>query len=220
LHAAIDNWLFLILVGVAALFRLLAKAASSSKTSESPDQSNSPPASQPEQRDESPRSDEEQIRKFLEALGQPRSANVPQPVRPRTDLPPRPIAPVRPPPTVPVSDLRKLMPASGKEAEAGAPLPETRSVRRRFQPKPPAPTKPRDVPAYEVDAQSLPPERIEKSKAAQPLPGERQTPADSAAGDVIQLLRNRGTLRQAMILREIFGAPRSLQPMEDLPGTA
>ncbi|MFL6513840.1 MAG: hypothetical protein ACJ8M1_02325 [Chthoniobacterales bacterium] len=221
LFAAIDNWLFLILIGVAALFRLLAKAASSTKTSEPPEQSSSPPANQIEQPRESPASDEEQIRKFLEALGQPRSANVPRPVRPRTDVPPRPVAPVRPPTTMaPVSDLRKLMPASGKEVEAGAATPDTPSIQRGFQPKPAVAIQPRDVPVYEIDTPSQTLERVGNTKATQQLAAERQTATDSAGSDVIQLLRSPRSLRQAIILREIFGAPRGLQPMEDLPGTA
>jgi hypothetical protein len=34
------------------------------------------------------------------------------------------------------------------------------------------------------------------------------------------LLRTQDGLRQAIVLREIFGPPRSLRPLEDLPGTA
>jgi hypothetical protein len=221
MFAAIDNWLFLILLAAAALFRLLTKVASAAKTSEPPEQSSSPPARQGQQPQESGSSDEDQIRKFLEALGQPRSGNVPPPVRPRTDVPPRPVAPVRPPPSmVPLTDLRKLRPASGKEAERGEQGGEPGSMRKRFQPKSPRPVQPRDVPAYEVDVPSVAPEVPRTPTPTRPVIAEPQVAGGSAAADAIQLLRNPQSLRQAIILREIFGVPRSLQPLEDLPGTA
>src|SRR5947208_15735122 len=42
-------------------------------------------------------SDQERIRKFLEALGQPPASRPPPPVVARTDIPPRRLAPVQPP---------------------------------------------------------------------------------------------------------------------------
>src|SRR4051794_20069575 len=95
--AAIDNLIFLLLVGVAALLRWLATKANSSGQDD--DSRKTPPVPPPERSiRESSSSDEEQIRKFLEALGRPRDANAPPPVAPRTNVPPRPVAPVRPPP--------------------------------------------------------------------------------------------------------------------------
>src|SRR5205085_7199044 len=47
--------------------------------------------------DEADETDEDRIRKFLEALGQPTTSKPPPPVAARTDIPPRPVAPVRPP---------------------------------------------------------------------------------------------------------------------------
>jgi hypothetical protein len=220
MFAAIDNWLFLILIAAAALFRLLAKAASATKTSEPRERSSPPPANTSEQRQQ-PSSDEEQIRKFLEALGQPRSANVPPPVRPRTDVPARPVAPVRPPPSmVPVSDLRKLWPAAGRGADRGEQGGEPSSIPRPFQPKSPSPAKSPGVPEYEVDAPSLAPDIAGTTQPALPVTAAAQAAPGSASADVMQSLRNPRSLRQAIILREIFGAPRGLQPLEDLPGAA
>src|SRR5437016_14154671 len=95
----LENLLFILLIAMAALFRLLAsKAGQTKKKLQNPDQRSTTSP----QLGESPRrarveSDEERIRKFLEALGQPATSRPPPPVAPRTNIPPRPLAPVRPP---------------------------------------------------------------------------------------------------------------------------
>src|SRR6266536_6717455 len=96
----LDNLLFLLLVAVALLFRWLAsKAGQTSKGSEeSEPRSTSTPRTPPLIPHSPAEADEERVRKFLEALGQPTTAKPPPPIVPRTDIPPRPVAPVRPPP--------------------------------------------------------------------------------------------------------------------------
>src|SRR5881396_2883928 len=95
--AHFDNLIFLLLLAVALLFQLLARAVGKKNTDEVE------PTSKPAPRMPKPiprvpaQSDEERIRKFLEALGQPAASRPPPPVTPRTDIPPRPLAPVRPP---------------------------------------------------------------------------------------------------------------------------
>ena len=75
----LDNWLFILLIAVAMLFRWLTSVASkASKGSDETDErsTSTPPTAGPA-RSASParttpvESDEERIRKFLEALGQP-----------------------------------------------------------------------------------------------------------------------------------------------------
>src|SRR6266480_3867918 len=96
----LDNLIFILLIAMAALLRLLASKAGSPKKSEPPERSTSPsPTSQPVARP-LPETDEERIRRFLEALGQPTSSKPPIPVLPRTDIEPRPLAPVQPPRTM------------------------------------------------------------------------------------------------------------------------
>jgi hypothetical protein len=221
MFAAIDNWLFLILVGVAALFRLLSKAAESKSGTDTPDETTFPPADQNQARPAARPNDEEQIRKFLEALGQPRTSNVPPPVVPRTDVPPRPVAPVRPPPgPVPSpewlgkrkSERRRVTPRQARE-QVPPPLPsqslepEARSS-RTFE-----------APVFEVHkTTALLPEDSASRVGAEAVKDSRRSEAGTA--DLIRSLRTPQGLRQAIILREIFGQPRSLRPLEDLPGTA
>src|SRR6267378_5246299 len=104
----LDNLLFILLIVMAGLFRLLAsKAGETKKKLQNPDQrSTTNPGLGESPRRARVESDEERIRKFLEALGQPPSSRPPPPVVPRTNIPPRPLAPVQPPMS-PFSQLRR-----------------------------------------------------------------------------------------------------------------
>src|SRR6266581_5148743 len=105
-----ENLLFILLIAMAALLRLLAtKAGEAKKRPQKSDQGSrtTPQVSKPIRR--APvESDEERIRRFLEALGQPPTSKPPPPIVPRTDVPPRPLAPVQPP-SGPLSSLRKVI---------------------------------------------------------------------------------------------------------------
>jgi hypothetical protein len=212
-----------LLIVAAALLKMLSKAAGSKPSSGTRDTSSSPKPDRVERPPERG-SDEEQIRKFLEALGQPRTAKAPPPLSPRTDITPRPVAPVRPPQsllTVPVPRTRKLAPAperklSPPRREVPPPLPP----RKIYEPRPTLASMP-PVPTFEVQetgavsTESRVAPIVRTETAVQSVDANEQKP-----GDLGRLLRTPRGLRQAIILREIFGPPRSLQPMQDLPGTA
>src|SRR3977135_3633123 len=93
----LDNILFLLFVAVAILFQLLTRAATKSGRRPGGDQKRRSPSPTSPRREET---EEDRIRKFLEALGQPTTSKPPPPVAPRTDIPPRPVAPVQPPPAM------------------------------------------------------------------------------------------------------------------------
>src|SRR5437899_12920450 len=94
----LDNLLFLLFVAIAIFFQILTRAATkgrrrpgdTTRRSTSPSQMSRPLSGDADE------TDEQRIRKFLEALGQPTTSKPPAPVGPRTDIPPRPVAPVRP----------------------------------------------------------------------------------------------------------------------------
>src|ERR1700738_4012874 len=94
-----ENLLFLLFIAVALLFQLLARAASKARkdSEETTRRSTSPPPPLPRAPVET---DEERVRKFLEALGQPPGSQPPPPVIHPTDIPPRPVAPIQHPPSM------------------------------------------------------------------------------------------------------------------------
>lgn len=205
-----ENLLFLLLVAVAVLFQLLARAVSKvGKRSNQTDGRSTSPPPVPRPVPRAPaQTDEERIRKFLEALGQPATATPPSPVAPRTDIPPRPLAPVRPPPGPFSPPPWKV---SREERRRGAVILHDSPVgtpgewlRKEIAP---ASVEPLVHPGKTLSRQTAPP------SIATPIP------STATNVEIAALLSSSTGLRNAIILREIFGPPRSLQPF-DLIGSA
>ncbi len=187
----LDNLLFLLFVALAIFFQILTRAATKAgrRSGETTRRSTAPSQTSRPLSQESDETDEERIRKFLEALGQPTTSKPPAPVAPRTDIPPRPVAPVRPP-IAPFAELPRKIRLPGQ-------ITPTREA-RIFRPKV------ADAPVSEAEVEA----------AFQPTAPQSST----KTYDVATLLRSASGLRDAIILREIFGPPRSLQPL-DLVGS-
>jgi hypothetical protein len=203
----IENLLFILLIAIAVLFRLLAsKVGEAKKRQQDPERRSTTSPSAAESIEHAPvESDEARIRRFLEALGQPTGSRPPPPVVPRTDIPPRPLAPVQPPP--------------GPFPMPRGPLTSKERRKRHVIPH----ETPVVMPAViEVQKQQV---QIEPRSDAKLPEGADTTPADSkiktayTAIDIAGFLRSSAGQRNAIILREIFGPPRSLQPL-DLVGSA
>ena len=193
-----DNLLILLFFAAAIIFQILTKAASKGRK-RPPDTSrgSTPPSqtSRPLSREENG-TDEERIRKFLEALGQPTTSKPPAPVAPR-----------------PTYQRPVVLPQ--KEPEPA----KRRSV---LSPLPPLTTRPPDSPlvkeplVFEVRQGPPPPEPIAEADVRATFQPSAQTNAKPY--DVAAMLRSTSNLRNAIILREVFGPPRSLQPL-DLVGS-
>ena len=210
--AHFDNLIFLLLLAVALLFQLLARAVGKKNTDEVE------PTSKPAPRMPKPiprapaESDEERIRKFLEALGQPAASRPPSPVVPRTDIPTRPVAPVQPP----LPQAWKIIREGRRKPDVirrETPPPE--SAKRAEKIFPPAIT---GAPAFEVHEGPLPIEPPPIIKA--PVEAYAAPKAFGVAKgvelktDIVTLLASKSGLRDAIILREIFGPPRSMQGLD------
>ena len=210
-----DNLLFLLLVLVAMLFRWLTSAANKAakKTDESTPRSTSTPRTAAPVPRAPEETDEDRIRKFLEALGQPPGSRPPPIMQPRTNVPPRPVAPVQPPPSpfsIPQGRLaRKILPRE---------MPKAPPQEKPFVPFVPQAAAP---PVFEVVAgttiASAPPPIVKTPTEAYAAVAQEKIPADRK--EMILRLKSAAGLREAIILREIFGPPRSLQPF-DLVGSA
>src|SRR5438445_8462068 len=109
-----DNLLFLLLVAVALLFRWLAsKAGQTSKDSEESEPRSTSTLRTPPPIPHSPaEADEERIRKFLEALGQPTTAKPPPPVAQRPTYQKPVVLPRVPPLPSPLPPLTTRPPES------------------------------------------------------------------------------------------------------------
>src|SRR5438270_5586395 len=97
-----QNIIFIIIAAIIGISRLVSRISEESKKQSQrrrqPPQSPPPQPGipQPIQRTR-PKTDEERVREFLEALGQPAGAAPPPKALPRAQIPPRPLGPVQPP---------------------------------------------------------------------------------------------------------------------------
>jgi len=185
----LDHPIILIIVVAAALLRWFFQK------SQTPNQDSERPTvpGQPIPRSEETQTEEERIRRFLEALGQPAGSAPPPKVAPKEvkprlfptlpplttvppPLPPPPVPVAVEPPPVPV--MRRVFTPAAVSSEAG----------------------------FEVRDLGAPP-------PGEALPETRRL--TEQPGLLVRLRSSQG-LRDAIILREIFGPPRSLQPLNPI----
>lgn len=233
--AHLDNFLFLLFVAIWLFFQVLTRAAGKGRRSGGDkNKTTTPPRPIPRPARELPEeTDQDRIRKFLEALGQPTSSRPPSPVSPRTDIPPLPVAPIKPAQTFPTRGLtprqqwKRMVVLQGPQpiplptlttrppdlppTEVTVPpqvMPKTQ--RRVFQPR-------SELPAFEVHAGPPPITPImgaEVAGTAQAATATKVSKSVESNVDLRSLLRTPSGLRDAIILREIFGPPRSMQPLD------
>jgi len=207
-----QNIIFIIIAAIIGISRLVSRISEESKKQSQrrrqPPQRPPPQPGipQPIQRTP-PKTDEERVREFLEALGQPAGATPPPKAQPRTQIPPRPLAPVQPP-----ASMRPFA------------KPELRTWREQAKEivvlQQPTKTAPPEIKRVVVPAAAnepgawIAPEQAQTSTATKMASartdGQRSVPASA---DTIwkQALGSPNAARTAIILREIFGPPRGVQ---------
>ena len=208
-----QNIIFIIIAAVIAISRLVSRISEESKKQsqrrrQPPQQP--PEIPQPIQRTR-PKTDEERVREFLEALGQPAGAAPPPKALPRAQIPPRPLAPVQPPASMrpfgkPVfrtwKEQAKEIVVLQQPAKAAPP-----EIRRIVVP-PPVPAEANEPGAWieQAQAQTAAPTKIAIARTD-------DQPSVRASADTVwkQALRSPDAARTAIILREIFGPPRGVQ---------
>lgn len=220
LALAFENLVFLLLIAVALLFQLLTRLGSAlnkdseeeDSTSEPPDSSRTPPP-MPQRK---PITDEERIRKFLEALGQAPTAKPPPPVAPRPTYRKPVVLPRVPPFGSPLPPLTTQPPDLPREISVPPQMPPARE-RKVFVPKE---REPAAFEVYEAHVSPEPASETVRSAAeaftrATAAPAPAQQPADT---QLATLLRSTTGLREAFVLREILGPPRSSQSLDLIGG--
>ncbi len=175
----------LIIAAITLIRWLISKSKAGAQNTEAPPP---PPPSQPISRGGETRTEEERIRKFLEALGQP-PGSAPPKVAPRR----REVQP-------------KIFPRLPRLTTAPPPLPKAPEMAAATPPPLPIElaTKPSTtVPDFEV-------RQVARQTSSEPLPETR-------LGALTRFkLGTPQDLRTAIVLREIFGPPRSLQPLDPI----
>ena len=205
-----DNVVFLLLLAVAALFKWLTqKAQESGKKSDAArrEQTSQTNPSTPVAPAES---EEERVRRFLEALGQPSSAPPPRKITQRPPASPKHVVlPHVGPYASPLPPLTTQPP----------PLVETMRQVSAILPPPLPQPEPDRVAAEQFEAPVFEVQRAQSPSSSSRQPGaafpSTNIPASSpplvTTPSILTLLKSSDGVRQAVILREIFGPPRSLQ---------
>jgi hypothetical protein len=174
---------YILLIVFVALVRWLASKAKETQTPQSPP---APPPSRPISRGGETQTEEERVRRFLEALGQPPGTTPPKVVPRRRAVQPK-IFPQLPP----LTSTPPPLPA--------APPPPLPIQSATWQPSI-APEL-----AFEVH-------EVSRQSSSEPASESRRAAASRL--DPRIKLGTRQDLRNAIILREIFGPPRSLQSVD------
>ena len=230
-----EQILFLVLLAIVGLLRWISSAAEERRNREAEKRTGTPPPNTPIQRAPA-ETEEERIRRFMEALGVPTAPPPPQsqqqqappppprkeaprPTRktlpvdpfpsPRGGLPIPPVVAAPAPPPMP-QPPRPLIPPRPSPTPAPPPLPTRETT---VLPEVPVGRRGADFDVRDIDGGY---EDVWRS-----APGGRKAaaadPAATMPATLAARLRNKEALRDAIILREVFGPPRSMQPLEPEP---
>jgi hypothetical protein len=195
-----QNLIFIIVAAVIGISRLVARIAEKQHSQKRDMESQQSKPARPAREATPPKTDEQRVRDFLEALGQPAGTAPPPKVQPRRDFPPRPVAPISPPPAMPPFSPVPVRPLAEK-------------ARRIFAPKsvptgPIAPANPDEPGAWlQEEKETETPHAAPAAPTAAPIPEVVESTWKNA-------LRSRDSVRNAFVLREVLGPPRALSGPE------
>jgi hypothetical protein len=219
---------FLILLAVVGLVRWLTQVAEDRKNAEAERQARGPSANVPTPVSRAPaQTEEERVRKFMEALGMPTSSAPPPPVQPRpaerkaaqpdrkflpVDPFPVPTArrPQEPPPVVVVAPPPVVQAPPAPIAPPPLPNRETTVFTEPLRPSGASRTSSATFEVQDLDASAA----EDQARDSRLVTSSRAATASSDVTSVAGRLANAQGLRDAIVLREIFGPPRSMQPLD------
>src|SRR5438067_12578722 len=206
-----QNIIFIIIAAIIGISRLVSRISEESKKQSQRRRQPPPPQPQmpqPIQRMR-PKTDEERVREFLEALGQPAGAARPPKVQPRTQIPSRPLAPVQPPAsTRPFAkpEFRTWKEQAKEIVVLQQPTKRAPPESRRIVVSPLVPAEANEPGTWIEQAQTAAGTKMSIARTD-------DQPSVRASADTVwkQALRSPDAARTAIILREIFGPPRGVQ---------
>jgi hypothetical protein len=182
--------ILLIIAAITLIRWLISKGKGDAQNTES-QAAPPPPPSRPITRGGETQTEEERIRKFLDALGQPAGSAPPKVAPRRRAVQPKIFSPLPPLTTAP------------------PPLPEAPRSRTAIPPPPlPLPLPIELATKRSASAPDFEVREVAQQTSSEPLPETRHTTAARIKLGTPQ------DLRTAIVLREIFGPPRSLQPAD------
>lgn len=193
-----DHPIILLIIVAAALLRWLSQR-SQPPTDEDPKRPEVP--GEPIPRGGKTQTEEERIRRFLEALGQPTTSIPPRRVTPRPTAP-KVVRPHLPPLTPHLPPLTTAPPPLPPSPTPAVPAPPPLPIQPVFTPAPVQEA------GFEVRDLAAP--------TSSDLVSERRTAVEQQS--LLLMLRSAQGLRSAIVLREIFGPPRSLQTFDVVGG--
>jgi len=207
-----QNIIFIIIAAIIGISRLVSRISEESKKQS---QGRRQPPPQPPQTPQpirriQPKTDEERVREFLEALGQPAGAAPPPKAQPRTQIPPRPLAPVQPPASVRPFGKPEFRTWREQAKEIVVLQQPTKIAPPEIKPVvvPPVPAEAKEPGAWiaQEEAQTGAATKLAIARAD-------DQPSVRASADAVwkRTLRSPDALRTAIVLREIFGPPRGVQ---------
>ena len=214
-----QNIIFIIIAAIIGISRLIARISEESKKRQQkrPPQPPGAPGPRPEytqpvQRTQS-KTDADRIREFLEALGQPAGTAPPPKVQPRTQIPSRPLAPVQPPTSMRPFGRPEFRTWKEQVKEIVVQQPTKLPPGKRVVVVPPPVAAPEANEPGAWIAQEEAQVSVTQQKEVTSRVSTPPTLAPNAETLWKQILRSPESLRTAIILREIFGPPRGLQPL-------
>lgn len=213
--AAIENVFFLVIVALVGLGRWVLAALESKRNEEAAKRARAGGPNAPVERAPA-QTEEERVRRFMEALGVPTTSTPPPKTQPRRVTPKTPRAPKRkispvdpfPIPRTTTWSPEPVVVVPPPLPAASTPPPPTESI-PSIPPRVIVATAQQRAPSYDVQ---------DVTGATQPGSVVRQQAITAPAGWAARLASAEGA-RDAIILREIFGPPRSMQPLNEIRAT-
>lgn len=210
-----EQVVILLVLAAVAFLNWLAKKAQGQGSGDVLDGGPTPGTQGPSSPPRRKETDEERMRRFMEALGVP-TAPPPRPrAVPPASSPPHP--PSTPPPVPPAvrEATRHMPPPMARRIERKA----EEAARRAQELKRLAEAAGRRAVAERIESDFPHLESVARESAPSPAPSAtRGVAGPAAAGNLRPLLASPSELRRAIVLREILGPPRALEELGDAPG--